>query len=200
MRPLHFIRHLFSYLFWWKKLTGRKRFLGQVVTFTVLIAFNVVVAQQVLFPQKASAAWFNDSWAFRKSIAITAHTAAETNVYINLTGANDIDTSDTTKFQADCGDLRFTKQNGELLPYYIVSGCGTTDTVVHVQFNSFPAGPQTIYYYYGNPSVANGFTSADFATEASSYTIGSQGSEEKAALPVAHWKFDEGSGTSTAPS
>ena len=106
-----------------------------------------------------------------------------------------IDTSDTTKFQADCGDLRFTDAAGNILPYYIVSGCGTSNTVVHIFMEDFPAGEQTVYMYYGNPAAANGFSSSDFSTQASAYTVGSLGSEEVGAAPVAYWKFDEGSGT-----
>ena len=139
---------------------------------------------------KPAAAWWDDSWAFRKSIAITAHTATENNVYISTT----IDTSDTTKFQTDCGDIRFTKQNGELLPYYIVSGCSSASTVIHVNFDTFPSGSQTIYYYYGNPSVSDGFNLADFATEATNYTVGSLGSEEKSVGPITYWRFDEATG------
>lgn len=40
----------------------------------------------------------------------------------------------------------------------------------------------------------NGASSSDFATQASSYTIGSIASEEKSPGPVAAWKFDEGTG------
>lgn len=137
------------------------------------------------------AAWFDDNWHFRKSIEITNNVAEETNVYVTLT----LDTSDTTKFQTDCGDLRFTKYNGELMPYYIVSGCGTNSTVVHVNFDTFPSGKQTIFEYYGNPMAPNGFLTSDFSTAASNYTVGSTGSEEKSVAPVAYWTFDEGQGT-----
>lgn len=135
------------------------------------------------------AAWFNDSWGFRNAVPVSAHTAAETNKYVSVT----LDSS--ANFQSDCGDLRWTDEGGNLLPYYIVSGCGGASTVTHVFLKSFPAGAQTLYYYYGNTSVVNGFSSADFATEASNYTIGTIGSQEKAKGPVAYWDFDEGVGT-----
>ncbi|MDO8429065.1 MAG: DUF2341 domain-containing protein, partial [Candidatus Daviesbacteria bacterium] len=146
------------------------------------------------FTKDVEAAWFDDSWTYRKVIEIATHTASENTVYINLTGVNDIDTDalTTDKLQADCGDLRFTKSNGELLPYYIVSGCDTTDTVVHVYFDTMPAGAQTIYYYYGNPSAPNGTVAADFSTEAANYTFGTAGSEEKGTSPTLYWKFDDG--------
>ena len=143
-------------------------------------------------PQQAEAGWFDDAWLYRKSVAVTNNTTTETNVYIIAT----IDTSDTTRFQADCGDLRWTDCNGNILPHYIVSapGCGDASTVVHIEFESFPAGAQTIYYYYGNPSAVNGFEASDFATVASDYTVGTIGEEEKGPGPVAYWSFDEGYG------
>ncbi|MDO8429063.1 MAG: DUF2341 domain-containing protein [Candidatus Daviesbacteria bacterium] len=146
------------------------------------------------FTKDVEAAWFDDSWTYRKAIEIATHTASENTVYINLTGVDDIDTDalTTDKLQADCGDLRFTKSNGELLPYYVVSGCDSVDTVIHVYFDTMPAGAQTIYFYYGNPSAPNGTTAADFSTEAANYTFGTAGSEEKGTAPVGYWKFDEG--------
>jgi len=108
----------------------------------------------VFSPATASAAWWNDSWQYRKSIDISNNTTDQTNVYVSVT----LDTSTAGRFKANCGDLRFTKANGELLPYLINSGCGTASTVVYVNFDVFPLGQQTIYYYYGNPSAPNGFT------------------------------------------
>lgn len=160
---------------------------GLVFLLIILIAIPTSIW---LGSKKTQAAWWNDSWQYRKSIAVTNNTSAESNVYVSVT----IDTSDATRFKTNCGDLRFTKLNGELLPYYIVSGCGTASTVVHTNFDVFPAGAQTIYYYYGNPSAIDGFSGVDFATQASNYTVGSIGSEEKGTGPVAYWSFDEGQG------
>ncbi len=165
------------------------------IAIPILLVIGGFGIYQALHPGNVKASWFDNNWVYRKAISISAHTAAETNVYINLNSSNALDTSDTTRFQTDCGDLRFTNQSGALLKYYIVSGCGTTSTVIHVQLSSFPAGAQTIYYYYANPSVANGFQPSDFSTEATNYTIGSVGTEEQAPGPVAYWKFDDGQGT-----
>lgn len=138
-------------------------------------------------------------------IGMNAGTAAGTKkfyeggimVAYSVSGGSAIDTSDTTKFQSDCGDLRFTDASGNLLPYYIVSGCGTSSTLVHVFLKSFPAGAQTFYYYYGNPNATNGFSSSDFATAATGVTYGTFGSEEQApSSPNLYLKFDEGYGTS----
>jgi len=162
----------------------------RVVSSVLIILMVLLPIADIFFAPKASAAWWNDSWLYRKAITVTNNTTAQTNVYIALT----LDTSDTTKFQATCGDLRFTDATGNLQDYFIVSGCGTASTSVHVNLKTFPAGVQTIFAYYGNPTAPNGASSSDFATQASSYTIGSIASEEKSPGPVAAWKFDEGAG------
>lgn len=145
--------------------------------------------------QKVDASWFDDGWRYRVAIPISAHTAAETNVYLNLTGANGIDTTDTTKFQTDCGDVRFTTESGEILPYYLTTACGLAQTGFHVFLKYFPAGAQTIYYYYGNPGAPNVFVSSDFLTAASSVTLGTRGSEVNAPIsPITLYRFDEGTG------
>lgn len=157
-----------------------------------LMAFLLPLAwRRVSQPQQTEAAWWNDAWHYRQRVDVTNNTSEEANVYIALT----LDTSDTTKFQANCGDLRFTKQNGQLLQYYLVSGCGTASTSIHVQFDTFPAGAQSVYAYYGDAAAADGFASADFSTEASNYTIGGVASEEVGPGPIAYWKFDECEGT-----
>lgn len=176
------------------------RLMGKKLLFFVLsllVITTPLIYLTLLNSPTAKAAWYNDNWAYRKAVNIATHTAAENNVYINLTGANDIDTSDTARFQTDCGDLRFTDAAGKLLQYYVVSGCGSADTVVHVLFNTMPAGAQTVYYYYGNPTVQNGGNAADFATEALNYTFTTIGSEEKTPGPLVYFKFDDGTGTTT---
>jgi len=168
---------------------SRLTFLIAVVVLLVLLPIAISLLQNA---KKAEAAWMDDNYAYRNRVPISSHTAAESNVYVTVT----LDTSASGQFQSDCGDLRFTDVTGNQLPYYIVSGCTTASTVIHVFFKSMPAGAQELYYYYGNPSVANGYTSADFSIQASAYAIGSVGSQEKGGAPVAYWKFDEGTGTS----
>jgi hypothetical protein len=139
----------------------------------------------------AKADWWNDDWFFRKAIQITNNTTAENNVYITLT----LDTSDITKFQTDCGDIRFIQSNGNSLPYFIVSGCGTSATLIHANFEVFNAGTQNINFYYGNQVADNGFVDSDFSAEASNYTIGTITQEEKGPSPALYLPFDEGFGT-----
>ncbi|MDZ7586549.1 MAG: DUF2341 domain-containing protein, partial [Patescibacteria group bacterium] len=169
-------------------LFRRKKFL--IALFTLIFISIPIAFLSLNNARKAVAAWFDDSWLYRKAISIPSHTAAETNVYVTVPS---FDATDTTRFQADCGDLRFTKQNGELLPYYVVD-CDATANI-HVQFDTLPAGASTYYMYYGNPSADNGFSAADFSTAASGLGTQTFAAEEKSAGPVAYWKFDEGYGT-----
>jgi len=113
--------------------------------------------------------WYNASWQYRKSIAVTNNVSSENNVYISFDAGDVLDTSAAGKFQGDCGDIRFTTETGTVLPYAINSGCGTSSTDIDVFFSSFPAGAQTIYMYYGNSAATDGFSSPTLGTETTSY-------------------------------
>src|SRR3989338_4854244 len=124
-----------------------KKFIAGIA---VLLIFALTSSYFLFFKTPTvQAAWWNDSWQYLKAIPVTNSTTAQTGVYIQAT----INTSDATRFKADCSDLRFTDINGNLLSYYIVSGCGTASTVVNVYFDNLTAGGSTVYYYYGNPSA-----------------------------------------------
>src|SRR5688500_18297842 len=109
---------------------GRKIGIGV----TALVAVVLPLALIILFnANSVSAVWMDDNWQYRKSIPISAHTSSENNVYISITlaAANSTVTSTLVtngQLQTDCGDFRFTKQNGEILPYYIASGCNSSST------------------------------------------------------------------------
>jgi hypothetical protein len=159
--------------------------------FIALIIIIVIFYNAFKSSEEAEATWWDDTWSYRRAITVTNNTTEESEVYINLS----IDSSDTTKFQADCGDLRFTDINGNIIPYYIVSGCGTVSTSINVYYDTLKAGASTLYYYYGNSSADNGFSSTNFSTQALNYLVGSPSTEEKSKAPVGYWSFDEGYGT-----
>lgn len=175
------IKHLFS-----------KIKLRSYVGLGLILVLLPIILLSLVRPQGSNATWMDDSWAFRIKVPVTAHTGAETNVYFAVT----IDSSDTTKFQSDCGDIRFTDANGKRLQYYIASGCSSASTVIHVLVPTFPAGASDYFMYYGNPSARNVFSSTDF-TAGTGVTVGTVGSEEKGSAPVLFWNFDEGYGTTT---
>lgn len=193
-KALHFLHSGFRNIMFWRGFSRRNK-AGTAIFGIILLGFSSLYIWNAIHPEKAAGAWWNSNWSYRKAVNVSAHTAQEFNVYLDLSSGNAIDTSDSSKFQADCGDLRFTDQSGNILPYYIVSGCGTASTVVHVFVSNFPAGAQTFYYYYGNPNANNGFSASDFTTAASNVTIGSIGSEENGPAPISYWKFDDATGT-----
>src|SRR3990167_10770427 len=84
-----------------------QRLIAILLTFTITI--TNIYSLSFLFAEKTSAAWFDDSWSYRQRIPIDTHTAAETNVYNEM--SVDTATLTTDKLQADCDDLRFTKEN-----------------------------------------------------------------------------------------
>jgi len=162
-----------------------------LIIFLSLLISIVVLWKFVLPKQSVKATWWNDSWNYRQAINISSHTSLESNVYIITT----VNIGTTAKAQTDDGDFRFIDQSGQNLDYYIASGIGTTNLTFHILIPSFPVGAQTIYVYYGNTTATNGFSSSDFTTQATNYTIGSLSTEEVGGGPIAYWKFDEGVGT-----
>lgn len=173
-------------------LSTKRRIYVLAATLPLLVILSLAIYFGLNHAPSASAVWMDDSWAYRLKVPVTDHTGAETNKYFSVT----ISSSDTTKFQTDCGDIRFTDANGKLLQYYIASGCSSASTVIHVLVPSFAAGATDYYMYYGNPTATNGFSSSDF-TAGTSVTVGTVGSEEKGQGPIAYWGFDEGTGTTT---
>lgn len=167
--------------------TNRFKLLAVILVVGVIISIaNLLTASGTI------AAWWDDTWHYRKRIPVTNNTTEETSVYISVS----LDVSDSTKVQTTCTDIRFTKENGEILPFYVATdNCGNGSAInstFHVYFDTFPAGLQDIYIYYGNTTASPYYSGSDFATEASNYTVGSIASEENTPGPVAYWKFDEG--------
>ena len=157
----------------------------------ILLIVGPIVFVSLFKPGSSSeAAWFDPGWSFRQRINIPSHTSTEPNVYVTVPS---FDATDTTRFQSDCGDLRFTKENGQLLKYYVVD-CDATATI-HVLFDTLPAGESNYYMYYGNPSAPNDTEPSDFAIAATGLGSQAAASEEAGPGPTAYWKFDEGQGT-----
>ncbi len=141
---------------------------------------------------QASQGWWNEDYRYRQVINIS-HATSQDNVYHQF----QLDTSASGKFKGDCSDLRFTTQSGQEVPYHIVSGCGTNNTQVQLLFSTLPAGNQDLYLYYGNPQASIVSSADPFNSPASGVTINSTSAEQPSPAPVAHWKFDEGYGTTS---
>lgn len=163
--------------------------------FLILIIAAFVFLKFTSNPAKA--AWFDDSFAYRRAITFSNGGAAVTNQKFLL----DFDTAaeiTAARIQSDCDDFRFTDANGRQLEYYFDSAggaCNTTSTDFYVLLPDIPAGANLFYAYFGNPTVpsesrSSNFTEATFsATETVSSTL------EKSQGPISYWKFDEGYGT-----
>lgn len=179
------------------KLT-KNTFISFMIVVTVLVGSGLIYLFSPWSTGTAEAAWFDDNWGYRQRIPIDTHTASETNVYNAI--SVDTATLTTDKLQADCDDLRFTKQNGEILPYQIVSGCDSATTVINVGFDTMPVAPFNIYMYYGNPSASAGSTTLAHAACGNGCAEGTFATEEKGPTPIAYWKFDDGQGTTAQDS
>lgn len=165
----------------------------------VLLGLVVLLIRLGHKPITAKAAWFDDTWTFRKSYTYTNGGAAVTYQKIKL----DIDTATlitNLQLQSDCGDARFTDNFGNLLEYYIdtaVGACNTASTDFYVLLPAIPANPFYIYYYYGNETANNGTNSQQFTQ--STFTPGSTniGTEEIEVGPIAYWRFNENVGNTS---
>jgi len=133
---------------------------------TLFIIFFLSLAGIVFFLKiggkttKVSAAWWDESWHYRKSISVTNSSGSNlTDFQVSIS----IGTSQLIadgKMQTDCDDIRITDINGNLLPYWIEptgpNSCNqTADTRVWVKANSLPTSGATIYAYYGNSQSAS---------------------------------------------
>lgn len=178
-----------------RKIDMRKIFkklrLRTLIALGIITLLLPIVIFTLYRPNTPEAAWFDESWLYRKRILVTNNTSQETNKYIAFDSTDVLDTSGA-EFQTDCDDIRFTNGNGKILPHFINSGCDSASTDIDVFFDTFPAGAQYIYMYYGNANALSGQAPAAFASEATNYTLGTPASQEKGPSPVAHWKLDEG--------
>lgn len=171
---------------------GKKHYF--ILVFLILVPILITVS--TLFNVKVSAGWIDPEWQYRSRILISSHSSNENNVYVTIPT---FDATDINRYQTDCGDLRFTKLNGEVLPYYVVD-CDSTANI-HVEFDTLPAGSTSFYMYYGNSSAIDGFELLDFTTPVTGLgTISFYSGEEFRSKPIAHWKLDENTGQSLVDS
>lgn len=106
---------------------------------------------------QAEAAWWNDLWTYRKSIAVTNSSGSElTDFQVKVLSNVDFSSDITSgKLQADLDDLRFTDINGNTLPYWIEDNTAAS-VDVWVKAQRVPTSGATIYLYYGNSQATAG--------------------------------------------
>jgi len=90
-------------------------------------------------------------------------------------GSENVKQIGQSKMKSDCGDIRFTDNDGTTkLSYWLESGCNSASTKIWVKVPSVPSGSKTIYMYYGNPfasSTSNGTATFIFFDDFSGTTI-----------------------------
>jgi len=125
---------------------------------SILAGVLVIVAFSIFSSKPASAAWFNDSWLYRKQVAVanaSGGTLTDFQVSISLDTATLITAG---KMQSNCADVRVTDQNGQLIPYWPEEtgnfACNDTDTKIWTKVPSIPTSGSSVYVYYGNSSAS----------------------------------------------
>jgi hypothetical protein len=110
------------------------------------------------YARSTVAAWFDEAWGYRQTVAISNSGSATTNQYIKTT----LDTQaliSAGKMQSNCNDIRVTNISGKILSHFIDGNasyaCNTTTTSIYILVDSIPSTGTNVLIYYGNPSAPN---------------------------------------------
>ncbi len=120
---------------------------------------NVSIFDYLKLQPETGKSWWNESWRYRMKINISYTGQGNLTEYtVNVT----IDTQSLItqgKMSPNCSDIVFTYYNQTTeseyeIPYWIESGCNTTNTVIWVRVPLIRNSTnETIYMYYGNPNA-----------------------------------------------
>lgn len=130
--------------------------LRKLVSSFLIAVVIILPLYSFFFSKETSAAWWNDTWMYRKSIAIANSSSAQTNTQVKILDNYDLSALVSGgNIQADLDDLRFTDINGNLIKYWIED---STNSSVDIWgfLPSVPASGATVYMYYGNPNATAG--------------------------------------------
>ena len=117
----------------------------------------VAIVSIILF--EGSYAWWNSSWQYRKPITVSEQSGNDLTDFQVKVVVNTSALISEGKMNSDCSDIRFTwlnetSGNEQEIPYWIESGCNTSETIIWVKVPKIPANDNaTIYMYYGNPNA-----------------------------------------------
>ncbi len=134
-------------------------------TLAIFASILILTFALVLFLSRhntAAAAWWNDNWAYRKSVAVANSSGGTlSNYQVSVV----FDTRSTNgglismnKMKADCSDVRITDASGTLLNYWIEKGtnqCDSQTTTIWTKVSSIGTSGTTLYVYYGNPAATD---------------------------------------------
>jgi len=106
-------------------------------------------------PAPSGPSWWNASYQYRRNITVSTGATSPAGGYNGYTVQFTIDTSDASRFQTDCDDLRVLRLNGSSWSELVkqVIGCGSTTSNVRFMLPSGIAASSSdnnYYVYYGN--------------------------------------------------
>ena len=146
IRPINHLKKLLH--------TRRRRIFALIV---VLIFLIPLILRGFLLTRSAEAAWYNDSWAFRKRITVdntkvsgsSAHTDFPMLVSLNDPGLK-------THAQSNGNDILFTLADGETKLSHEIESYEDGTLVAWVKIPTLSHNTDTdIYMYYGNATATN---------------------------------------------
>ena len=102
--------------------------------------------------------WWNPAWAYVRPVAITVGANPPLNRYAGYSARLLIDTTDSSRFRADCADLRIVYWDGlsNIELDRDLYGCGSSSTEVWFALQADIGDGATdfdYYAYYGNPAA-----------------------------------------------
>jgi len=130
-----------------------KYYIGIFVIGILIVGGTIFILRA---PESAEAEWWNTTWSYRKSMAVTNSSGSElTNFQIEILDDEDLSVLVSAgKLESTLADLRFTDTNNRILDYWIED---TTNASVNVWIKVpyIPTTGATIYMYYGNSSASD---------------------------------------------
>lgn len=118
--------------------------------------FNFVAMSMLIFPEFSMGAWWDDSWNYRKPVAITNNVETALYDYSMNINLNTADLISQGRMQGDCGDIRII-ENGEEINYGIINPDSANTEIYFIANDLIVGDNNDIYIYYGNPDADNGF-------------------------------------------
>lgn len=115
----------------------------------------VSIAFIILLASSSSAAWFDNSWNYRKQISVTNPSSTDVSDFPANISVNTQSLIDQGKMQASCNDVRVATEEGKLLEYN-VTNCGSQNSKIFFNTSVTSVNTNDTYFmYYGNPAASN---------------------------------------------
>jgi hypothetical protein len=140
-----------------KKITHKLKSTPKKVWLSLAMTFLIIIPAAVLLTKnKADAAWWNDSWQYRKAINVSNTSGSDlTDFQVQILLNRDLSADITAgKIKSDLSDLRITDLNGKLIPYWIEDTTAAS-VDVWVKMATVPTSGATVFMYYGNPNATS---------------------------------------------